>query len=113
MIFHSLLPKEEPEVSRILKEVFQDEGIKVAKGKVSKVEKNTGGSHTATTTGGESIKGDVLLVSVGRTPNVKGFGLEAVGIGINDLGGIDVNNKLQTAVKGIYAAGDCTGSRQL
>ena len=53
-----------------------------------------------------------MLVSTGRSPNVSDLGLETVGIGINDKGGIDVNDKLQTACKGVYAAGDCTGDRQ-
>jgi pyruvate/2-oxoglutarate dehydrogenase complex dihydrolipoamide dehydrogenase (E3) component len=99
----------------ILQEVFEEEGIQILKGKVSQVTKNADGSHTATaSSSGESTTGDVLLLSVGRTPNVKGLGLETVGVDTNDdKGGIAVNGKLQTSVKGIYAAGDCTGDRQL
>jgi pyruvate/2-oxoglutarate dehydrogenase complex dihydrolipoamide dehydrogenase (E3) component len=96
-----------------LQEVFEEEGIQILKGKVSKVSKNADGSHTATASSGDSTTGDVLLLSVGRAPNVKGLGLEAVGIDTSDKGGIAVNDKLQTSVKGIYAAGDCTGDRQL
>jgi pyruvate/2-oxoglutarate dehydrogenase complex dihydrolipoamide dehydrogenase (E3) component len=109
-----LLPREEPEVSEILQEIFQDEGIKVVAGRLANVSKNTGSSsHTATSSNGASVEGDVLLVSVGRTPNVKGMGLEAAGIATNAKGGIAVDDKLQTSIKGVYAAGDCTGDRQL
>jgi len=62
---------------------------------------------------GENISGDVLLVAVGRAPNVKGFGLHEIGVTFYDKGGIMVNDKLQTEVKKVYAAGDCTGDLQL
>jgi dihydrolipoamide dehydrogenase len=41
------------------------------------------------------------------------MGLEAAGIATNAKGGIAVDDKLQTSIKGVYAAGDCTGDRQL
>ena len=55
----------------------------------------------------------VVLMAVGRDPNVAGLGLEAVGIPLNERGGIETNERLRTAVKSIYAAGDCTGDLQL
>lgn len=113
-----LLPQEEPEVSQILESVFQDEGITVVKGRMSKVakEQSTSG-HTVTCTLSDKstidVSGDTLLLSLGRVPNVKNMGLEAVGIKLNDKSGINVNVNLQTSVKNVYAAGDCTGDRQL
>jgi len=38
--------------------------------------------------------------------------LEKLGVELKDKGGIKTHNKLQTTVKGLYAAGDCTGDRQ-
>lgn len=61
----------------------------------------------------ESVSGDALLVAIGRVPNVKDFGLHEIGVTLNDRGGIIVNDKLQTDVKNVYAAGDCTGGPQL
>jgi pyruvate/2-oxoglutarate dehydrogenase complex dihydrolipoamide dehydrogenase (E3) component len=113
MIANRLLPREEPEVSDILQEVFEAEGIVVVSGRVAEVAKNGDGSHTATSSNGESVTGDVLLVSVGRTPNVKGLGIETVDIETNERGGIAVNDQLETSCQGIYAAGDCTGDQQL
>lgn len=113
IVASKLLPKEEPEVDEILREVFEEEGIKIVTGRLQEVcENGSNGGHKATVSGGAEIQGDVLLVSVGRSPNVSNMGLEAVGIKINKKGGIDVNEKLQTSCKGIYAAGDCTGDRQ-
>lgn len=117
-----LLPREEPEVSEILKEVFEeDEGIRCVLGRVSQVRKDpkTGG-HVAYVSSSEEgggkdveVHGDALLLSIGRKPNVSGLGLEKVGIETDPKTlGIIVNDKLQTSCKGIYAAGDCTGDRQ-
>jgi pyruvate/2-oxoglutarate dehydrogenase complex dihydrolipoamide dehydrogenase (E3) component len=113
VVANSLLPREEPEVGKILREVFEDEGITIVEGRLTEVSKSEDGrGHKASVSSGTVVEGDVLLVSVGRSPNVKGMGLETVGIKINVKGGIDVNDKLQTACKGIYAAGDCTGDKQ-
>lgn len=56
----------------------------------------------------ESIVGDKILVSVGRKPVTKGFGLENIGVEL-DRGGIKVDEKMKTNVPNVYAAGDVTG----
>lgn len=56
----------------------------------------------------ESIVGDKILVSVGRKPVTKGFGLENIGVEL-DRGGIRVDEKMKTNVPNVYAAGDVTG----
>ena len=52
-----------------------------------------------------------ILVAIGRTPNVSGLGLEAIGVDFN-RGGIKVDNRLRTSRKHIYAAGDINGGYQ-
>jgi dihydrolipoamide dehydrogenase len=54
---------------------------------------------------------DVILVGVGRRPVTRGFGLEKTGVKVSQRGFIEVDNRLQTNVKGIYAVGDVAGSR--
>jgi dihydrolipoamide dehydrogenase len=58
--------------------------------------------------GGESseLKADVVLVSTGRRPFTKNIGLEKLGIGLDRLGRIEVNDHFQTAVPSVYAIGD-------
>ena len=51
---------------------------------------------------------DKILIASGRAPNVEGLGLEEIGVNVSKRG-IEVNNKLQTNVKNIYAAGDVIG----
>ena len=61
--------------------------------------------------GGRSIKGDAVLVAVGRRARVDGLGLERAGIEHSPRG-IAVDDYLWTSVKRIYAAGDCAGGYQ-
>ena len=108
-----LLPREEPEAGEVMLRVFESEDIKVTKSRVESVDTNPGGpSHTVLCTDGQKISGDMLLVAIGRIPTTTGMDLEKLGVELNDKGGIKVDPTLQTTVKGLYAAGDCTGDRQ-
>ncbi len=55
----------------------------------------------------ERVRGDKILVSVGRRANLKGFGLE--NLGVETGRGIVVDAHMRTNVPGVYAAGDVTG----
>jgi dihydrolipoamide dehydrogenase len=52
------------------------------------------------------IKGDYVLVSIGRKPFTDGLNVEAAGVKITDRGQIEVNDHLQTSTPNIYAIGD-------
>ncbi|REG84700.1 dihydrolipoyl dehydrogenase [Algoriphagus antarcticus] len=62
----------------------------------------------AENTKGETIelKGDYVLVSIGRRPYTEGLNAEAAGVKITEKGQIEVNDHLQTSVPNIYAIGD-------
>jgi len=60
----------------------------------------------------ESVARDIVLVSTGRMPNVKGLGLEELRLDF-DHRGIRVDDRCATNVPGIWAAGDCTGKAWL
>jgi len=53
-----------------------------------------------------SIKGDYVLVSIGRRPYTDGLNTEAAGINVNDKGQVEVDEHLRTNVEHIYAIGD-------
>jgi pyruvate/2-oxoglutarate dehydrogenase complex dihydrolipoamide dehydrogenase (E3) component len=59
----------------------------------------------------ETLSSDTLLVAMGRAPNVDGLGLENIGIAFSSKG-IEVDNRLRTNHKHVYAAGDITGKYQ-
>ncbi|HEY4266037.1 MAG TPA: glutathione-disulfide reductase [Micropepsaceae bacterium] len=67
----------------------------------------------ATTTAGEIIDADQVMLAVGRRPNVMGLGLEAAGVTTIASGHIDVDRYSRTAVPNIYAIGDVTGRLEL
>jgi dihydrolipoamide dehydrogenase len=59
------------------------------------------------------LEADVVMVSVGRVPNVEGLGLEAAGVDTDEKGFITVNEKMQTSAAGVYAIGDVVGGALL
>jgi len=59
--------------------------------------------------GGDALKTDAVLVAAGRVANVAGLALARAGVAVNDRGLLTVNERYQTAVPHIYAAGDVIG----
>lgn len=59
--------------------------------------------------GAGSVVADKLLMSVGRRPVSKGFGLENLNLAKTERGNIIVSEQMQTSEKGVYACGDLTG----
>ncbi|SHO61414.1 dihydrolipoyl dehydrogenase [Algoriphagus zhangzhouensis] len=52
------------------------------------------------------VKGDYVLVSIGRRPYTEGLNVEAAGVKMTERGQVEVNDHLQTNVPNIYAIGD-------
>ena len=61
----------------------------------------------------EEERADLVLVSVGRTMNTDGLGLERIGVELGPHGEIKVNEMMETNVAGVYAAGDVVGEPML
>ncbi len=101
-----LLSKEEPEASQVVREAFEAQGIAVRTGtKVEAVAKGRGTVKITTSAG--PVTATHLLVAVGRRPGTAG--LELPGLKKAKSGAIEVDLRMRTSVKGVYAAGDCTG----
>jgi NAD(P) transhydrogenase len=62
---------------------------------------------------GKKIRSDVLLWANGRAGNTEGMGLEDIGVAVNHRGQIEVNERFQTSLPHIYAAGDVVGAPAL
>lgn len=58
-----------------------------------------------------ALRAETILVAIGRVPNTGGMGLEKIGVQF-DRNGIQVDNRLRTTLKHIYAAGDVNGGFQ-
>ncbi|MGQ9647193.1 MAG: FAD-dependent oxidoreductase [Thermodesulfobacteriota bacterium] len=83
--------------------IFTSEGIKTLKGEEGKV--------TRVQTLSQEIDTDAVLMSLGIRPEVE-LAREA-GLRIGETGAIWVNEKMETSVEGIYAAGDCAETTHL
>ncbi|MCT1775032.1 NAD(P)H-quinone dehydrogenase [Brachybacterium sp. p3-SID957] len=60
-------------------------------------------------TSGEEVRGSHVLMALGGIPNTAGLGLEEAGVRMRDSGHVVTDRVSRTSVRGIYAAGDCTG----
>ncbi|HSF68285.1 MAG TPA: mercuric reductase [Nitrospiraceae bacterium] len=105
---HGILPKEDRDAAEIVEQCMLHDGVKLlccVKGLM--VNRTGSGKRLTVDSHGRQydVTVDEFLVSVGRTPNVEGIGLEAVGIEY-DKNGIKVNARLQTTNPRIFAAGD-------
>lgn len=110
-----ILIREDKEITELIKEKFEKEGIRVLtnhKAKEVIVEGDTKALVCEHNGKDVRIEFDEILVAVGRVANVKGFGLEELGIQITDRGTIETNNILQTNFSNIFCAGDVTGPYQ-
>jgi len=111
-----LVPLEDEEISKELEKEFKKRGIKSLTGhKVESVEATKTGVKVKVSAEGKEtvLEADQALVAIGFRPNSMGLGLEDVGVKINDRGFVEVNEKMQTNVPGIWAIGDVTGKLML
>lgn len=108
----SLVPNEDPAVSKALERAFRKRGIEFKTGvRFSGVEQHENGVVVSLESG-EKLEAELLLVAVGRGPNTAGLGYEENGISM-DRGYVLTNERLQTSVPGVYAAGDIVPGLQL
>jgi dihydrolipoamide dehydrogenase len=108
----SLVPNEDPAVSKALERAFRKRGINFKTGvRFSGVTQHEHGV-VVTLEDGTTLDGDLLLVAVGRGPNATGFGYEEQGIAM-ERGWVLTNERLETSVPGVYAAGDIVPGLQL
>ena len=106
-----ITPGMDKEVSNEFKKILSKQGIKFKLNNkvtaVINIKNKVVVDYTNNTTAARERKEcDKVLVSVGRKPYTEGLNLEKVGIKTDSKGRIEVNEKLQTSLKNIYAIGD-------
>ena len=106
----NLLPVEDTEVSQALEKSFQKQGVKVLTSHktVKTAATDAGVKITVEDPKGatQDIEADVCLVAIGVQPLLPGGGLKLT---LNERGYIQTNDRYETNVPGVYAAGDIIG----
>ena len=98
--------REDPDVSQILTETFEAEGIRVVQGRTAAVAEVDGGVEVRMEDG-STVTGSHLLMAVGRRSNSDLLGDH--GIETDDHGFFVVDGRFQTSVPGVWALGDVNG----
>jgi len=107
-----LVPNEDEVISKALERAYRKRGIDFKLGvRFSGVEQ-TASSVTAVLEDGTRVEAELMLVAVGRGPNTAGFGYEEQGLTM-DRGWVITNDRLNTNLPGVYAAGDIVPGVQL
>jgi len=108
-----LLAGEEPEASEMVESRFRGEGISVRTAcEVSAVERAHGELRVQLAAAGvstEPLACDRVLVALGRRPAADALGLDSIGLSTDPSGAIQTDERMRTAVRHVYAAGDAAG----
>ncbi|MBT4891240.1 MAG: dihydrolipoyl dehydrogenase [Rhodospirillales bacterium] len=114
-----ILPGMDGEVSKTMRRVFKKQGMEL---KLSTMVTGAKANTRGVTLDVESVKNkgqkdtlkaDVVLVSIGRRPYSDALGLKKVGVELDERGFIKVDDHFQTNVPGIFAIGDVIGGAML
>jgi len=111
-----LMVREDAEVSELVRQSLTQDGVNVLLGhEALRVETQDGQKMLLVRHDQDEnlIPFDEILVAVGRSPRVTGYGLKALGIDLTPKRTIQTNDYLQTLYPNIYAVGDVAGPFQL
>jgi len=92
---------------------LQSRGIKIIYQTNVKALRRAGDDIVVSFSDGVDAPFGAVLFATGRSPNIKGLGLEAVGVKTNHFSAIEVDAYSRTSVPSIYAVGDVTNRAQL
>ena len=112
---NQLLPREDPEVAKLLEELYSKKGIEIKTGVSVKEVEIIDDVPSLKYTEGEQeniLSAEKVLMAVGVEGLSDGIGLEALGVRKN-RDTIQVNERQQTSVDRIWAIGDVAGAPQL
>ena len=106
-MMEEIVPMMDAEFAKTLRKTMSDVSYHLG----AKVESISVDTVTFSSNGAsETLRADLILMSVGRRPNIQG--LESLGLDIRRQG-IRVNEQMQTNLPGVYAIGDVNGESLL
>jgi len=99
----------DPELPRVLEKSLKKNNVKLLMStKVEKVNPQHGKAEIIYSQTGKhtTVEANKVLVAIGRRPNTEDIGLDKIGLKVDQKGFIEVNEKMHTQIKGVYAIGD-------
>ncbi len=106
-----LLAREDPDAVAIVRRHLLADGVALIENASIASCRMEGGAVRLALGDGREVAADRVLVAAGRAPNVADLGLEAAGIAFGK-GGIEVDDRLRTTNRHVYAIGDVNGGLQ-
>ena len=109
-----LISREDADISDAIAEILRQDGLDLLfEAQPVRAEPGPGDGqfHLVVQTPGAERKlvGSYLLAAAGRIPNTEALNLAAAGVEVDKRGNVQVNDRLETNVPGVYAVGDVTG----
>jgi len=108
-----VLPGSDADAARVLEGVFARRGIEVLSRSRAEAAQVMGDEVEVSLQDGRRLRGSHCLMAVGSVPNTEEIGLVESGVRLSSGGFIDVDRVSRTSLRGVYAAGDCTGVMML
>ncbi len=102
-----LVAREDEALCALLRDGLQSDGVEVHTGVQATRVGRDGDERVVTLDDGAEVRGEQVIVAVGRHPRAREIGLETVGLG-GDLRAVPIDEHCRVA-EGVWAAGDCTG----
>jgi pyruvate/2-oxoglutarate dehydrogenase complex dihydrolipoamide dehydrogenase (E3) component len=101
-----LMPRDDAEAVELVRSALRADGVDVREGVKATRAARDGDRIGLTLEGGETLAGSHLLVAAGRKPAVDGLRLDVAGVQVGK-DGVEVDARLRTSNRRIYAVGDC------
>ena len=104
-----VLPGEDADAAEVIENVFRRRGMQVMNRSRAAGARRVGDGVVVTLEDGREVTGSHVLLAVGSIPQTQDMGLAEAGVVLTDSGHILVDRVSRTSMRGVYAAGDCTG----
>lgn len=108
-----LLDREDDDIAEAMRQILEEDGIQIylnaQTDSTSQTTNNRISLQVSTPNRKIDLTGTHLLVATGRIPNSDQLSLDKTGVKVDKRGFVEVNDKLETNITGIYAAGDIKG----
>lgn len=104
-----VLPGEDADAAELIERVFTQRGMTVMSRSRASAARRTADGVVVTLEDGRTVEGSHVLFAVGSVPTTRDLGLAEAGVRLTPSGHVEVDKVSRTNVRGVYAAGDCTG----